>query len=278
LFVASGPIAKGGPVTYTYTGETFTTIPVASPGFPVTTSDFITASFTFASALPDSLPYNDPDKNAGDVILDWTISDQNTTLSSGAGNFLEQAAFDTDASGNIDDWNFEADGNFECLLTVSCWNMESYYLSAALTGYSNSGLDQSVFFAAGVDSTTVIIENRNDPGTWSVTSTTPEPTTFWIAGAALAIACFVGARKPKHVSLGGISRASRVITPAQPFGAGDRRFRRRVRTYPIRERGLFRSADSLFKGQANETLIGNACAGGASAYSVVKLTGQTQVD
>ena len=47
---------------------------------------------------------------------------------------------------------------------------------------------------------------------------------------------------------------------------------------PFREQCLFRSADSLFKGQANETLIGNTCAGGAFAYSVVKLAGQTQVD
>jgi hypothetical protein len=41
---------------------------------------------------------------------------------------------------------------------------------------------------------------------------------------------------------------------------------------------LFRSADSLFKRQANETLIGDTCAGCPFAYSVVKLAGQTQVD
>jgi len=71
-----------------------------------------------------------------------------------------------------------------------------------------------------------------------------------------------------------------VLRPAFSHSNRDGRYGFQQATYkdPIRERRLFRSADSLFKRQANETLIGNTCAGGAFAYSVVKLAGQTQVD
>jgi hypothetical protein len=73
-------------------------------GSPLTTSDFITASFTLASALPANLT----DANEIASVSRWAISDQVTALSQSAGDPLSVLSIWTDAEGNIANWFFDS--------------------------------------------------------------------------------------------------------------------------------------------------------------------------
>ena len=54
LLLAAAPRLHADAFTYTYTGNDFTFFNAGGVSSPLTASDFITASLTFASPLPDS--------------------------------------------------------------------------------------------------------------------------------------------------------------------------------------------------------------------------------
>ena len=163
------------------------------PGFPVTTSDFITVSLTFASPLPANLNL-ETSNNGGDALLSWTISDQNTTLSEGAGNYLDFAYFGTDASGKITGWAISALTNSTC--NSNCWELGTYETAG---GTAESNNDASDFFPDGDGGPDISAYNVYDSGTWTAASGAPEPATFGLGGLGLAIACLVGAWRARRI-------------------------------------------------------------------------------
>jgi hypothetical protein len=173
LFAAVAPTAKAATVTYTYTGNDYVYF-----GSPLTASDFITASFTFASPLPDDVTLAD---ETG-AVLDWTTSDQVTTLSQSGGNYLDLLQFTTDAFGDITNWNFATETSNGCSLNCS-------FLNSVNPVAPTAPQDNSSFSADGIDQTWAG-GNVADPGVWTVTTSadTPEPATFGLFGCGLVLA------------------------------------------------------------------------------------------
>lgn len=98
--------ANGSTVTYSYTGNYFTSIGL--PGRPYTASDFVSGYITFASALP-------PDATPGTLIepaiVSWSFSDGTQTFSSTQGGSLldsDPSEGATDSAGDLIEWVLEA--------------------------------------------------------------------------------------------------------------------------------------------------------------------------
>jgi len=174
-------------VTYTYTGNDFTSF---YGGSPLTTSDFITASFTFANALPDDMIYGGPDN-----LLNWTITDGVDTLSQSGGNYLNGFAVETDATGDISGWDINAFTSPCSPTTVGCVH------------FISQGPPYPTY--AYIDAVTDVIDVEGDywqasvsgsPGTWSMTgeSATPEPSTPVLASIGGAMLLYTIRRRRQH--------------------------------------------------------------------------------
>jgi hypothetical protein len=166
--VASG--AAKADVIYTYTGNDFTTA-----NSPYTTSDKITGTITLSSALGLSL--------VGSSVspLAYSFSDGIVTLASPTCcNLSSQTSFvfNTDASGNITNWNVVVQANA---------NANEFQ-----TADPSSGLvfDETLTSGSLVHGA----ENLSDPGTWSLqaaTTSVPEPASLALfAPALLGLAFF----------------------------------------------------------------------------------------
>jgi hypothetical protein len=118
LLLAAVPDIQADSFTYTYTGPDFTFFNAGGVSSPLSTSDFITASLTFASPLPDDfsqvytggssvLTGTLPTPQWDPGLLGWTISDRVSTLSSSEGDILNGVLVTTDAAGNIVAWSLE---------------------------------------------------------------------------------------------------------------------------------------------------------------------------
>lgn len=159
------PKAFAGSIIYTYTGNDFTTVQGDTsfgPGFGplITTSDFITASFTFSAPLADGL------SGTGEefAVQSWIISDQLTTYSGGnssSENPLAELVLSTNSSGQIAGWSFQG------LAGIGAGN--TYEL-----GSSNSA-DYATYIFNGNSLGSGF--NESDPGVWT-SNVTPEPGTF----------------------------------------------------------------------------------------------------
>ncbi len=79
LSAAITPTPKADAI-YTYTGNDFNSFFGTLTG-----SNFVSASFTFANALPDDLDFADE----SGALLNWRVTDQTNTLSQAGGNYLE---------------------------------------------------------------------------------------------------------------------------------------------------------------------------------------------
>jgi len=159
-FVLTVPLVAG-PVVYTYTGNDFTTL-IGSP--PLTTSDFISGSFTLASPLAANLV----DANEMAAALSFTITDQVNTLSLGGPGPLALLNIWTDSAGNITQWEFDAD---VCAATTSvpCLSIGTINDPAVEVA------DFSALYSVGATSQIWDAVGAN-PGTWAEAST-PEPST-----------------------------------------------------------------------------------------------------
>jgi hypothetical protein len=128
LFFAAITSSAKADVIYTYTGNDFNSFS-GSP--PLNSSDFISSSFTFASALPDNL--NDVE-NPGS-LLNWSMSDQVDTLSDTGGNTL-LIFVSTNASGTITGWGMGADNPGTCAPT--CYSLVTEFNLPQLVGISGT--------------------------------------------------------------------------------------------------------------------------------------------
>ena len=149
-FAAVTKTAKAD-VIYTYTGDDFT-----SAEAPYSTSDFVSASFTFASPLPDNLGFTD----GFPAIVSWSLTDQIFTLDPD-NTILGRANFTTDAEGAITGWEIYA-------YNGSSAEIQTFDVPGG------SIFDESQAFGAG------IAQNLDAPGTWiqeSGGASTPEPST-----------------------------------------------------------------------------------------------------
>jgi hypothetical protein len=159
--------AVGADVVYTYVGNSYTSVNGSGGGQPFTTSNNVTITLTFGSALGGSLAL-------GTVTpTTWTVTDGNTFWQPGPGYSLA-AMLATDALGHITQWSI---GFSNGLIQSGFYQIVS----------SNSGDASHTFFGDG--------SNSNNPGTWSSQVVlTPEPATLILLGTGVALG-FARSRK-----------------------------------------------------------------------------------
>jgi len=203
LMMAISVLSANPVTTYTYTGKDFTTAIAGETAdgplpAPWTTSDFISASFTFASPLGDNLPLT----NVTADLESWTISDGVNTYNPGDTLLgLTEVELATGPTGNITAWLFET-GTFG---DPNSFSPSSYSNLAVAPGKSsdNAGeIPPPTGLPGGGSSYGPAARNSNDPGVWNVvtaTSTVPEPAptvVIALGGAILLLASRRRQRKP----------------------------------------------------------------------------------
>lgn len=154
--------AKADPITYTYTGNDFTSFTLPSA---YTTSDSVTGSITLTSALADNISTFFAQPTASIVSFTFSDGQQTITNLNATGDAF---SFKTDASGNIIDWQ----------VTVDIGAVATDSIGTVDAPGTLGVFDQGVFENSEGS-------NRNSPGTWisSAASTAlPEP-------ASIAILC-----------------------------------------------------------------------------------------
>jgi hypothetical protein len=177
--------AMAAPITYNYTGQYFNSF---SNGSIFSPSEFVTASVTLAAPLDEpNQEYslvdggivqtnpNDCEDLCGDVLA-WSIGDATDTLSSANGNFLYTLFFETDAEGNIYNWEIDA---FVSGVDVypQLHTAGNYGPEPGGQDYDYSPVGPSVAYSEFV------------PGTWSegpASASVPEPGTLTLLFAGLA--------------------------------------------------------------------------------------------
>jgi hypothetical protein len=149
--------AHAGPVTYTYTGNPFT---MSSPNFVNFTS--ISGSFTLSSALGDNFK--------GDVTpTSFSFDNGGGVFISSADANIEAESFYvvTNGSGVITNWIVQLQACIpNCSFYIETFNVPGQIYDAV--GYF-----------------TDYAENSNDPGTWSESGATPEPSSLLLLGTGL---------------------------------------------------------------------------------------------
>jgi hypothetical protein len=162
LFLLGSSLCMAGS-TYYYTGNDFTSFS-GSPG--VSTLNFVSASLTFASALPDNFSDTFPDPGAT-LPTSWSITDGVHTYSSADGDSLNYLELETDSNGAIDSWHV-----IGCD-PISCPNGD---LITASDDPNDPGYVYDVY---GDLNTGDLAYVANEPGTWSDQAPqAPEPATF----------------------------------------------------------------------------------------------------
>jgi hypothetical protein len=155
-----------------YTGNTYSTVPVPSSGY--TTANVITATLTFQNSLPAnaSLAYGYGGlgtPTATDPLLAFVISDGAATfnLSDGINIFLV-----TGSQGQIVSWFVGACGA-PC---SSALNIDTQFGLPA--PFATLGYDASTQGASGI----TLAYNTDDPGTWT---SVPEPSSLLMLGIGI---------------------------------------------------------------------------------------------
>ena len=167
---------------YTYTGNQFNefessisgNLPYPTSLSPYTTSDFVSGSFTVATAL-------------GDGLTGATITPESYSFSDGVQSINSGTPDDfrvwTNASGDITQWS---------IVLIFDTSISSYSVIETAYRYQY-GNDANYAIDAGVlypDSSVVYdAYNGSDPGTWTEsttdTATTPEPSSLVLLGTGL---------------------------------------------------------------------------------------------
>jgi hypothetical protein len=206
LSLAAVSPARASSVTFTYTGNDFNLFYNGNAGpsaaTPWTTSDFISASFTFANPLPPNLNVNGTANTP--TPESWTVSDGAYTFDTADDATLAIFTLQTNANGNIVGWWFIADSPICSDVTCSAYE-----------DYSESILPSDTVFAAGESDQAhqINVNGCSDgclaeverTGTWTAAtgsappSTVPEPSTavvITLGGSILLLARRRKQRKP----------------------------------------------------------------------------------
>jgi hypothetical protein len=164
-------------VIYTYTGNNFTIV-----SSPYTTSDHVTASLTFATALPANLPLR-----TSEIPIAYSFNDGVQTINSInepiSTVFALLVLVSTDAAGAIKQWQV---------------GVETTGPNGPFIG-SDNDISASVILdsgALGNLSTQPFAESINSPGTWTVTtaSSVPEPSSAGLTALALTVLGWIRTR------------------------------------------------------------------------------------
>jgi hypothetical protein len=188
--------------TYTYTGSPFTNILAPSESPLITTSDFLTLSFTTTALLGNNMV----DQTASTPILNWSVSDGSQSYSNSTPNTYLSIAFTTNAVGTITQWE-----SYAILNSTTPWNVSSpaQYQDIISLWMPSKGLTSACCGGYGVDGVYIPVQdpnsymdyNWNSPGTWKVTvSAVPEPETYAMLLAGLGLMGFIAARRKKDPS------------------------------------------------------------------------------
>ncbi len=165
---AASPIANA--VTYSYTGNTFTSVSA-----PYTTSDSVSGTITLATPLAANLtsfttvlPTSFSFTSAGETI-------SNSTPGSGS-----QFFFKTDAAGDITYWG----------ATVYVGSVSQFSIST-INAPTTYGVYDSIQHGGGTEQGLV----SKSPGTWSVMASVPEPEAYALTLAGLILVGSATARR-----------------------------------------------------------------------------------
>jgi hypothetical protein len=165
---------------YTYTGNPFTYI--SGSGGP-TTSDYISLSFQLLTPLPPTT--GDAEWCSGFLeianfgIVKSTISDGIYSFSDSSGSILTSGTgcgeVATDSLGNIVFWSFYTIEN-----SASIYTDGAYHLFGAISNDLSTQYPQSLSAPIGWTA-----ENANVPGTWTMTTVSPEPASWLLFSIGL---------------------------------------------------------------------------------------------
>jgi hypothetical protein len=168
--------AKAGSITYTYTGNDFNVVTGS-----YTTEDFLSASFTLSSPLPDDLKLNDE----SGLIESWTMWDglELDTPFTEAEDTINSFEISTDDTGNITDW-----------LITATTSVAPYtpHLISEWTGAGGTNGD----FVEGQNPVPLLAKNVDSPGVWTAS---PEPSTKALMLTSGVILLFAIRRKHREM-------------------------------------------------------------------------------
>jgi hypothetical protein len=177
---------QADPITYTYTGNDYT-----AAGTPYTTAMSFTASFTFASPLAPDTEYD------GTVTpTAWSISDGVDTITNTSGDPLTFDAA-TNSAGGISSWAFETsftEGLAEVFLASFDDPSNLFGISSAFDFSCGNVTACDAILAIGVHAAG-LAGVASDPGTWTSTSTVPEPSSVFLLAPVLFVIAGIARRR-----------------------------------------------------------------------------------
>ena len=177
-------------VTYRYTGNPFSYVGTSDYwGAPVTS---VSGYFTVASALaPNTTLLLTPD-TIGGTITDYSFTDGRyidnignyatsapVNIDNGTGSGAPTFAVTTGANGDITYWDLNI---LSPTAYLGSWNVNSWNSPVYDTLYDEGTVGDGVI---ADPSQSYDAYNNNSPGTWTVTSSVPEPATLSLMGLGL---------------------------------------------------------------------------------------------
>ena len=156
-------------VIYTYTGNDYTTAAT-----PYSTSDRITGNFELLAALGDNL------SNQTVTPIAFSFNDGVETITQATATLYDFLHFNTDAAGNVTQWQVDV---LTAIETISTVNSGSTVTDEALTGPTYT-------------------QARNDgaPGAWSLQPFVPVPEPSTLAGLGSSLFGFMVLRRRRKTS------------------------------------------------------------------------------
>jgi hypothetical protein len=187
-------------VIYTYTGNDFTTVfnnnPPPAPQY--TTMDSVSGNFTLSTPLAANRPLTAIPTTD---ILAFTFTDGVQTLTNTTpGLQPPMIGIGTDIAGNPNVWDIDLSATD---LSTFRYIIESFNLPTSI-------FDQGFTFVLTINNNSNTGEILNDPGAWTVTTTTvAEPGSAWLLAAGLAFLFW--RQRPAAMAL--VRRRQRLFEP-----------------------------------------------------------------